>query len=271
MLATTRRRAIAGTGLVLVAAAAAIAWWLISPLFIDTVVDEAFPFDVPTQAEMEDMPPADVEALEAEFEAAMPSDATIQELSEDDRAEVAEKVMKAAAMLPGATVDEAPPAVLAPETTATAAPEAAPTVEAPRTTPTAPPEPTPTAAAPEPIPLVAGPEAVLVGAFMDADSSHRGEGTATIYQTGDGMLTLRLEDFSVTNGPALSVLLSPHPSPARSDDLGEYLDLGPLKGNKGNQNYEIDLPIRKLITEYASVVIYCVPFHIVFSIAPLTP
>ena len=83
------------------------------------------------------------------------------------------------------------------------------------------------------------------------------------------MLTLRLEDFSVTNGPALSVPLSPHPSSARSDDLGEYLDLGPPEGNKGNQRYEIDLPSRKLITAYASVVIYCVPFHFFFSIETL--
>ncbi len=299
MLATTRRRVIAATGLVLAAGAAAIAWWLISPLFVDTVVDEAFPFDVPTQAEMDDMPPAEVEALEAAFEAAMPSDGTIQALSVEDRAEVAEKVMTAAAMLPGDTVDEPMPTAEAPEPTPTAdtpsptptaaVPEAAPTatpapqptVAASAATPTAappeptptaaPPAPTPTAAAPEAPPPPAGPVAVLKGAFADADSFHLGEGTATIYQTGDGMLTLRLEDFAVTNGPALSVLLSSHPAPARSDELGKYLDLGPLKGNKGNQNYQIDLPRQTVITEYASVVIYCVPFHVVFSTASLAP
>ncbi len=290
MLATTRRRVIAATGLVLAAGAAAIAWWLISPLFVDTVVDEAFPFDVPTQAEMDDMPPAEVEALEAAFKAAMPSDGTIQALSVEDRAEVAEKVMTAAAMLPGDTMDEPMPTADTPSPTPTAAaleaaptatPAPQPTVAASAATPTAaPPEPTPTAATPAPTPTAAAPEvppppagpvAVLKGAFVDADSFHLGEGTATIYQTGDGMLTLRLEDFAVTNGPALSVLLSSHPAPARSDELGKYLDLGPLKGNKGNQNYQIDLPRQTVITEYASVVIYCVPFHVVFSTASLAP
>ncbi len=290
MLATTRRRVIAATGLVLAAGAAAIAWWLISPLFVDTVVDEAFPFDVPTQAEMDDMPPAEVEALEAAFKAAMPSDGTIQALSVEDRAEVAEKVMTAAAMLPGDTMDEPMPTADTPSPTPTAAaleaaptatPAPQPTVAASAATPTAaPPEPTPTAAPPAPTPTAAAPEvppppagpvAVLKGAFVDADSFHLGEGTATIYQTGDGMLTLRLEDFAVTNGPALSVLLSSHPAPARSDELGKYLDLGPLKGNKGNQNYQIDLPRQTVITEYASVVIYCVPFHVVFSTASLAP
>ena len=42
----------------------------------------------------------------------------------------------------------------------------------------------------------------------------------------------------VTNGPALSVLLSTATGVTSSENLGEYLDLGPLKGNIGNQNYE---------------------------------
>ena len=80
---------------------------------------------------------------------------------------------------------------------------------------------------------------------------------------------LRLEDFSVTNGPRLHVYLSNHPNPTGSSQTrGDgYTDLGGLKGNKGNQNY--DIPEYVDISEANSVVIYCVPFRVVFSVAPL--
>ncbi len=107
------------------------------------------------------------------------------------------------------------------------------------------------------------------GNFRDADSFHRGEGTATIYRGPDGSHLLRLEDFSVTNGPDLRVLLSRHPDPmdrheARDDG---YIQLDKLKGNRGNQNYPI--PADEDPAEYNSVIIYCWPFSVVFSVAPL--
>jgi hypothetical protein len=46
-----------------------------------------------------------------------------------------------------------------------------------------------------------------------------------------------------------------------------YLDLGSLKGNLGNQNY--DIPAGTDINQFKSVVIYCLPFHVVFSTADL--
>ena len=54
-----------------------------------------------------------------------------------------------------------------------------------------------------------------------------------------GLLVLRFEDFSATNGPDLHVLLAENPAPTSSSELGNYLDLGSLKGNIGSQNYEI--------------------------------
>ncbi len=82
---------------------------------------------------------------------------------------------------------------------------------------------------------------------------------------------LRLEDFSVTNGPGLHVFLSAHPDPKSRDDVRDeaFVDLGELKANIGNQNYEIPADIE--VAQYHSVVIYCVPFHVVFSVAPLNP
>jgi hypothetical protein len=108
---------------------------------------------------------------------------------------------------------------------------------------------------------------LATGTFKDADRFHQGEGVATLYKLPDGNRILRFEVFEVTNGPDLHVYLATGAAPTGSEDLGEYVDLGELKGNIGNQNYEI--PDELSLDGYNSVVIYCVPFHIVFSYAPL--
>ena len=110
---------------------------------------------------------------------------------------------------------------------------------------------------------------VKQGDFRDADSFHRGSGQATIFATPEGGHLLRLEDLNVTNGPALHVILSPHQDPARPEEvtLEGYVDLGDLKGNRGNQNYPV--PAGLDVSVFNSVVIYCKPFSVVFSVAPL--
>ena len=112
---------------------------------------------------------------------------------------------------------------------------------------------------------------VATGTFRDADSFHKGSGQATVYDLGAEQHVLRLEEFRVTNGPDLHVLLSVHPDPAtRSEVMDQgYLELGKLKGNLGNHNYEV--PSGTEATRYRSVVIYCKPFHVIFSVASLTP
>ena len=114
-----------------------------------------------------------------------------------------------------------------------------------------------------------GPTVVFMGQFVDADSFHQGSGGATIYQQPDGSHVLRFENFEVTNGPDLHVLLVENPAPVSRDDIMTgYVDLGSLKGNVGNQNYEI--PAGTDVSKYKSVVIYCMPFHVVFSTATLS-
>ncbi len=108
------------------------------------------------------------------------------------------------------------------------------------------------------------------GTFADADAFHKGEGTATIYQLEDGSHVLRFEDFRVTNGPALFVLVSPHPNPEGRGDISDagYVELARLKGNVGNQNYV--LPDDLDPDDINSVIIYCKPFRVVFSTAALS-
>ncbi len=101
---------------------------------------------------------------------------------------------------------------------------------------------------------------VAMGSFVDADPFHQGSGSATIFQQGDSRI-LRLEDFMVTNGPDLHVLLVEN----TEGDMGNYVDLGSLKGNVGSQNYEI--PDDVDLSQFSGIMIYCQPFHVNFSTA----
>ena len=119
--------------------------------------------------------------------------------------------------------------------------------------------------------MPAEPRVLAAGNFVDADAVHKGSGTASLYALPDGRHVVRFEDFRTTNGPALVVYLATHPSPSSADDVtnGGFINLGKLKGNVGNQNYEI--PAGTDVSEYGSVVIWCELFGVLFSPAALTP
>lgn len=112
-------------------------------------------------------------------------------------------------------------------------------------------------------------EAVAEGQFRDADRAHQGSGTAQILQSPDGSHILRLTEFEVTNGPDLEVWLVAEPDPQSSRDVSdsEWLSLGQLKGNIGDQTYTI--PEGTDISAYGSVVIWCEQFGVLFSPATL--
>jgi hypothetical protein len=115
------------------------------------------------------------------------------------------------------------------------------------------------------------PVALAAGAFRDVDSIHKGSGDAGLYRLADGNHVLRLEDLDVTNGPDLHVFLVRHPGPASSSDVteGNYVDLGTLKGNIGNQNYAIAAGTD--LAGFTSIVVWCKAFGVLFSAAPLAP
>lgn len=106
----------------------------------------------------------------------------------------------------------------------------------------------------ETMPTATGDQPVLVsqGAFADADAVHRGAGGAGIYTVAGGCRILRLEELRVTNGPDLRVVLVRNADPKSSADVrDDYFDLGPLKGNVGNQDYQI--PAAVDLSQYGSV------------------
>ncbi|MGQ0550737.1 MAG: DM13 domain-containing protein [Armatimonadota bacterium] len=110
---------------------------------------------------------------------------------------------------------------------------------------------------------------IATGKFAGTDDVHKGEGKALIVQLPTGQRFLRFEEFKVTNGPDLYVYLSGHSSPRNRAQLhdGGAFEIGLLKGNIGNQNYE--LPATVDPTKYRSVVIYCKRFSVLFASAEL--
>jgi hypothetical protein len=104
------------------------------------------------------------------------------------------------------------------------------------------------------------------GAFVTV--AHEGTGDVNIIRLGGaGGTIVRLENLDVLNGPDLRVILSKSSDVEKSGHLGDYLELGKLKGNKGNQNYVV--PEGVDVSQYHSVIIYCDPFHVVFNSANL--
>ena len=190
-----RKRTLAIAAAVVAIPLLGLAWWLGSPLLLDTKVDETFPLsadaEVPVDMTQEEVEANMAKAAEAKSETSEDMPATESDLVEVDS-----------------------------------------------------------------------------GQFIGADEFHQGSGQATIYRLPEGERVLRLDEFMVTNGPNLHVFLVPHPDPQTRADVADFLDLGPLKGNIGSQNY--DIPNDASLPQYRSVVIYCVPFHVIFATATLS-
>lgn len=133
----------------------------------------------------------------------------------------------------------------------------------------------PTVEAVEPQATVENPPAVVADQVLSRGSfynlAHLSSGEAAVYQLADSTRILRLQNFSVDNGPDLYVYLVPvDPVPnASGSEIPGYYSLGRLKGNIGDQNYE--LPADLDLSQYKSVVIWCQAFAVPFAAAPLNP
>jgi hypothetical protein len=116
-------------------------------------------------------------------------------------------------------------------------------------------------------PASATPTMLSMGRFHGV--AHDGKGLATIYRGADGRRTLRLTGFETSNGPQLHLYLVAAPD-AKDDATVKnagFIDLGPLKGNKGDQNYEIADDVD--LSKYAAVTVWCKRFGVNFTTAPL--
>ncbi|GAA3546547.1 DM13 domain-containing protein [Kribbella ginsengisoli] len=115
------------------------------------------------------------------------------------------------------------------------------------------------------------PRRLTSGTFISHE--HKTTGTAAILELPDGSRVLRLEALDTSDGPDLEVWLSDAKVLDGKRgwhvfDDGRYRSLGQLKGNQGNQNYEIpkDVDLKAL----TSVSIWCNRFNVSFGAAELT-
>ena len=143
----------------------------------------------------------------------------------------------------------APIVVSVPAPSVAAGPTAAPTHAA-----TASPTPVPT-----PTPFVA--RTYASGRFAGTDDFHFGRGTASLIEVSPGRFHLRLEEFSVRNGPDLYVYLST----AADDYARGSLELGRLKATDGSFGY--DVPRGTDIKSFRSAIIWCKQFSHLFAVA----
>lgn len=158
-------------------------------------------------------------------------------------------------------VDEALPQV---QIAATGTP--APDPAAPGSAPSGSASPSATPASPSP----AGNQLLASGEFVTHE--HETSGTAEVVQLADGRRQLVFRDFATSNGPDLRVWLSDQPVLDGRDgwfvfDDGQWAELDRLKGNRGDQVYEI--PADLDLTSLTSVSIWCKRFSVSFGAAEL--
>src|SRR6185369_9368487 len=85
--------------------------------------------------------------------------------------------------------------------------------------------------------------------------AHETKGMAAVFQLAEGKKMLRLTNFATSNGPDVHVYLVAAQDAKDNDAVTNagFVDLGSLKGNIGDQNYE--LPANADLAKYRAVTI----------------
>jgi hypothetical protein len=109
----------------------------------------------------------------------------------------------------------------------------------------------------------------MLASGMFQGVAHETKGTATIYELADGKRVLRLTGFETSNGPDVHVKLFAADDASDNDTVkyADPIDLGSLKGNVGDQNYEIPADVD--LSKHRAVTIWCQRFGVNFGTAPL--
>ena len=112
-------------------------------------------------------------------------------------------------------------------------------------------------------------QAIESGVFYGI--AHPTGGTATIYRMEDGGLMLRFMNFRTSNGPNVHVYLvaADDAKDSQTVQAAGFIDLGPIKGNIGDQNYALGSGVD--LSKYRAVSIWCQRFSVNFGVAPLRP
>jgi hypothetical protein len=99
--------------------------------------------------------------------------------------------------------------------------------------------------------------------------AHKTTGTASVHRLSNGKRILRFTDFETSNGPALQIYLVAAGDASDNETVTRagFVTLGPIKGNIGNQNY--DIPDEVDLSKYRAVTVWCSRFNVNFGTAPL--
>jgi hypothetical protein len=104
------------------------------------------------------------------------------------------------------------------------------------------------------------PTATLLASGTFTPDAHAVMGEALLIEDDTGKI-LRFENFETINGPNLHIYL------ATDSTATDFVDLGEIKATKGNVNYVLPSPID--VEKYDTVLVWCVPFKVLFSYAEL--
>ena len=91
-------------------------------------------------------------------------------------------------------------------------------------------------------------------------SAHEVGGTVALIEAPDARI-LRFENFETIDGPDLRIYL------AADTDAKDYVDLGVMRGTRGNITYEV--PSSVDTSRYNKVLVWCRAFGVLFSYAEL--
>ena len=119
--------------------------------------------------------------------------------------------------------------------------------------------------------MQAEPESKVLASGMFHGVAHQTMGTATVYQVGENKRVLRFTGFETSNGPDVQVYMvaASDASDNATVTKSGFVRLAALKGNRGDQNYE--LPADLDLSKYRAVTIWCRRFGVNFATAPLAP
>ncbi|MET8757174.1 DM13 domain-containing protein [Lentzea sp. NPDC004782] len=110
------------------------------------------------------------------------------------------------------------------------------------------------------------PKEVAVGQWRSLE--HATTGKASLIKLPGGTYSVQFAALDTSDGPDLHVYLSPHAADSPEKSFGQgFTSLGKLKGNRGDQVYEI--PAGVDVSSIRSVVIWCRRFSAGFAVAPL--
>jgi Electron transfer DM13 len=118
----------------------------------------------------------------------------------------------------------------------------------------------------EPAPPPAVPVLLGAGQFVGL-AGHSGTGDAGIFRNPDGSYVVRFENFDIENGPDLEVYLVPGAD--QTSLAAGSIHLGALKGNVGDQTYDLPVATELAPGPYTALV-WCEAFSVEFVGATVT-